>query len=63
MSASWLRRSSGRSHEADEKQHISTDDYSNVLGAVYRRLRDGGRMILKTRTGRATPGRRGNSWN
>ncbi|HLX13639.1 MAG TPA: fused MFS/spermidine synthase [Bradyrhizobium sp.] len=27
--------------EADEKQRIWTDDYSNVLGAVYRRLRDG----------------------
>ena len=28
-------------HEADEKQRVWTDDYSNVLGAVYRRLRDG----------------------
>ena len=27
--------------EADEKQRIWTDDYCNVLGAVYRRLRDG----------------------
>jgi hypothetical protein len=27
--------------EADKKQRIWTDDYSNVLGAVYRRLRDG----------------------
>ena len=27
--------------EADEKQRVWTDDYSNVLGAVYRRLRDG----------------------
>jgi hypothetical protein len=26
---------------ADEKQRVWTDDYSNVLGAVYRRLRDG----------------------
>jgi hypothetical protein len=26
---------------ADEKQRIWTDDYCNVLGAVYRRLRDG----------------------
>ena len=27
--------------EADEKQRVWTDDYSNVLGAVWRRLRDG----------------------
>jgi hypothetical protein len=27
--------------EPDEKQRVWTDDYSNVLGAVYRRLRDG----------------------
>jgi len=27
--------------EADEKQRVWTDDYSNVLGAVYRRLRNG----------------------
>jgi hypothetical protein len=27
--------------EADEKQRVGTDDYSSVLGAVYRRLRDG----------------------
>lgn len=27
--------------EADPKQRVWTDDYSNVLGAVYRRLRDG----------------------
>jgi hypothetical protein len=27
--------------EADAKQRVWTDDYSNVLGAVYRRLRDG----------------------
>jgi hypothetical protein len=27
--------------EADEAQRVWTDDYSNVLGAVYRRLRDG----------------------
>jgi hypothetical protein len=27
--------------EADEKQRVWTDDYSNVLGAVMRRLRDG----------------------
>jgi hypothetical protein len=27
--------------EADDKQQVWTDDYSNVLGAVYRRLRDG----------------------
>jgi hypothetical protein len=27
--------------EADEDQRVWTDDYSNVLGAVYRRLRDG----------------------
>jgi hypothetical protein len=27
--------------EADEHQRVWTDDYSNVLGAVYRRLRDG----------------------
>ena len=27
--------------EADEKQLVWTDDYSNVLGAVWRRLRDG----------------------
>jgi hypothetical protein len=27
--------------EADETQRVWTDDYSNVLGAVYRRLRDG----------------------
>jgi hypothetical protein len=27
--------------EADEQQRVWTDDYSNVLGAVYRRLRDG----------------------
>jgi hypothetical protein len=26
---------------ADAKQRVWTDDYSNVLGAVYRRLRDG----------------------
>jgi hypothetical protein len=27
--------------EADENQRVWTDDYSNILGAVYRRLRDG----------------------
>ena len=27
--------------EADERQRVWTDDYSNVLGAVYRRLRYG----------------------
>jgi hypothetical protein len=27
--------------EANEEQRVWTDDYSNVLGAVYRRLRDG----------------------
>jgi hypothetical protein len=27
--------------EADERQRVWTDDYSNVLGAVWRRLRDG----------------------
>lgn len=27
--------------EADETERVWTDDYSNVLGAVYRRLRDG----------------------
>jgi hypothetical protein len=27
--------------DADEKQRVWTDDYSNVLGAVWRRLRDG----------------------
>ena len=27
--------------EADDRQRVWTDDYSNVLGAVYRRLRDG----------------------
>jgi hypothetical protein len=27
--------------EADKSQRVWTDDYSNVLGAVYRRLRDG----------------------
>ena len=27
--------------EADEEQRVWTDDYSNVLGAVWRRLRDG----------------------
>ncbi len=27
--------------EADENQRVWTDDYSNVLGAVYRRLREG----------------------
>jgi hypothetical protein len=27
--------------EPDEKQRVWTDDYSNILGAVYRRLRDG----------------------
>ena len=27
--------------EADEKQWVWTDDYSNIIGAVYRRLRDG----------------------
>jgi hypothetical protein len=27
--------------DADPKQRVWTDDYSNVLGAVYRRLRDG----------------------
>jgi hypothetical protein len=27
--------------EADEKQRVWTDDYSNVLGALWRRLRDG----------------------
>jgi len=26
---------------ADEKQRVWTDDYSNVLGAVWRRLHDG----------------------
>ncbi|MEO6840680.1 MAG: fused MFS/spermidine synthase [Bradyrhizobium sp.] len=29
--------------DPDEKQGVWTDDYSNVLGAVYRRLRDGER--------------------
>jgi hypothetical protein len=27
--------------EAEDNQRVWTDDYSNVLGAVYRRLRDG----------------------
>jgi hypothetical protein len=27
--------------KADERQRVWTDDYSNVLGAVWRRLRDG----------------------
>jgi len=27
--------------EADEKQRVWTDDYSNIIGALYRRLRDG----------------------
>jgi len=27
--------------EADETQRVWTDDYSNMLGAVWRRLRDG----------------------
>jgi hypothetical protein len=27
--------------EPDENQRVWTDDYSNVLGAVWRRLRDG----------------------
>ena len=27
--------------EADERQRVWTDDYSNLLGAVYRRLRYG----------------------
>jgi len=27
--------------EADEKQRVWTDDYSNVLGAVWRRLKNG----------------------
>jgi hypothetical protein len=27
--------------DANPKQRVWTDDYSNVLGAVYRRLRDG----------------------
>jgi hypothetical protein len=27
--------------EADQNQRVWTDDYCNVLGAVYRRLRDG----------------------
>jgi hypothetical protein len=27
--------------DANEKQRVWTDDYSNVLGAVWRRLRDG----------------------
>jgi len=27
--------------EPTENQRVWTDDYSNVLGAVYRRLRDG----------------------
>jgi hypothetical protein len=27
--------------EADEKQSVWTDDYSNIIGALYRRLRDG----------------------
>jgi hypothetical protein len=26
---------------ADQSQRVWTDDYSNILGAVYRRLRDG----------------------
>ena len=29
--------------EADKRQRVWTDDYSNMLGAVYRRLRDGER--------------------
>jgi len=32
--------------EADENQRVWTDDYSNVLGAVYRRLRDGEQLGL-----------------
>ena len=27
--------------EADDRQRVWTDDYSNILGALYRRLRDG----------------------
>ena len=27
--------------EAEDNQRVWTDDYSNVLGAVWRRLRDG----------------------
>jgi hypothetical protein len=34
-SSEWERK------EADETQRVWTDDYSNVLGAVWRRLRDG----------------------
>jgi hypothetical protein len=35
MSASWAET------EPAKNQRVWTDDYSNVLGAVYRRLRDG----------------------
>ena len=41
MSASWRRRTMWALTEADENQRVWTDDYSNVLGAVWRRLRDG----------------------
>jgi hypothetical protein len=27
--------------EADENQRVWTDDYSNIIGALYRRLKDG----------------------
>ena len=33
--------------EADENQRVWTDDYCNVLGAVYRRLRDGEQQRLE----------------
>src|SRR5260370_18285817 len=37
--------------EADEKQRVWTDDYSNVLGAVYRRLRGWREMGFLNRAG------------
>ena len=40
MSARWPRATSG-TYRTEDSQRVWTDDYSNVLGAVWRRLRDG----------------------
>ncbi len=40
-SASWRRPDKWALTEADDHQRVWTDDYSNVLGAVWRRLRNG----------------------
>ena len=41
MSAVSHRRTNGTRREPTEGQRVWTDDYSNILGAVWRRLRFG----------------------